>query len=410
LRSLWLGPEYLTNNSEPAMASYQVHLQPVVDWDAKPLPPLPLDPGRSRRPFKPVLNKDPEHSLVARQRRGNVFPPDLDIKKIQEADSQVVTDKPRRTRPNHHLSPSTASAPDNRLTMKSEWDTVPDRFRHSRQKSDQPTSRCARREPLSAITTVEDLSLPPKVRQIIGVESPRKAKAAQWNPISTQAAPSPITTARPISTTSAYSQASGPKQEMLFHMEEIVEEQERTEDDNEIHRRLESLIQSAGFAAIGCFPDDSAPDSRFSLDAATSRQDEPRQRVPTNYPEQPPQDQRSSREMYHDLVIELAQSAPAALPPPPKPPTELDGRPSESSALHHRRHYSSLSKETSQLHRGDGHKSCPQLSRPTPKSPYISVFDHDSSDSESDSDSKPLWSPKFAFLGRRPISKPSKRR
>lgn len=392
------------------MASFQVHLRPVVDWDAKPLPPLPLDPMRSRRPHKPALNNNSEQSRVSGHRRGNVFPPELDIKKFQEADSRVVKDKPRRTRANHQSSPSTVSAPDDSLTMKREWDTVPDKFRHSRQKSDQPTSRSARREAPLTITTVEDLSLPPKVRQIIGVESPRKAKEAQWNPISTQAAPSPITIGRPMSTASAYSQASGPRQDMLFHMEEIMEEQERVEDDNDIQRRLQSLIQSPGFAAIRCFPDNSAPEPHFSPDAANLRQDEPRQRVPTIYPEQPPQDQRSSREMYHDLVIELAQSAPAALPPPPRPPTELNGRPSESSSLHHRRHHSSLSKETGNLHRGNGHASCPQLSRPTPKSPHISVFDHDSSESESDSDSKPLWSPRFAFLGRRPISKPSKRR
>lgn len=342
-----------------------------------------------------------------------MFPPELDIRKFHEADSRVVVDKPKRTRPNHQASPSTASAPDSYTSAKREEHAAPERLRHSRQKSDQPTSRSARsRAPLPAITTVEDLSLPPKVRQIIGVDSPRRTRAAQWNPVSTQAAPSPTTAARPISTTSAYSQASGPRREMdmLFHMEEIVEERGKTEDDDEIHRRLESLIQSPGFAAIGCFPDSSAPDPRFSLSAATLREDEPRQRAPTNHPEQPPQDQRSSREMYHDLVVELAQSAPAALPPPPKPPVELDGRPSESSSLHHRRHHSSQSEEAGQLHRGNAHASCPQLSRPTPKSPHISVFDHESSDSESDSDSRPLWSPRFAFLGRRPVSKPSKRR
>lgn len=392
------------------MASYQVHLRPMVDWDAKPLPPLPLDPGRSRRHYSPGLNNKPEKSLVAVHRRGNVFPPELDIRKFQEADSRVVVNKPRRTRPNHQLSPSIVSAPDSYMSTKREEYTIPEGLRHSRQKSDQPTSRSARRTPPPAITTVEDLSLPPKVRQIIGVDSPRKTRAAQWNPISTHAAPNPTAAARPMSITSAYSQASGPKREtdMLFHMEEIVEQREKTEDEDEIHQRLESLIQSPGFAAIGCFPDGAAPDPRFSLSAPTLRRDDPRQRAPTNHPEQPPQDQRSSREMYHELVVELAQSAPAALPPPPKPPTELDGRPSESSFSHHRRHHSSLSKETGQLHRGNAHASCPQLSRPAPKS--ISVFDHESSDSESDSDSRPLWSPKFAFLGRRPVSKPNKRR
>lgn len=395
------------------MASYQVHLRPGVDWDAKPLPPLPLDPGRSRGYYKPALNNNSEKSIVAVHRMGNVFPPELDIRRFHEADSRVVVDKPRRGRPNHQVWPSTVSAPDNYTSAKREEDTASERLRHSRQKSDQPTRRSARsKAPPPAITTVEDLSLPPKVRQIIGVDSPRRTKGPQWNPISTQAAPSPTTSARPISTTSAYSQASGPRREMdmLFHMEEIVEERGKTEDDDEIHLRLESLIQSPGFAAIGCFPDGSAPDPRFSLLAATSHEDEQRQQVPTNHTEQPPQDQRSSREMYHDLVVELAQSAPAALPPPPKPPVELDGRPSESSSLHHRRHHSSQSKEAGQLHRGNAHASCPQLSRPTPRSPHISVFDHESSDSESDSDSKPLWSPRFAFLGRRPVSKPSKRR
>lgn len=395
------------------MATYQVHLRPIVDWDAKPLPPLPLDPGRSRMPYKPALNSNSEKPLAALNRRGNVFPPELDIIKVHEADSRVVVDKPRRTRPSHQMSPSASSAPHNYVSMKREEDAVPDGLRHSRQNSDQPTSRSARSRAPPAITTVEDLSLPPKVRQIIGVESPRRARAAPWNSASTQAAPGPMTKPRPTSITSAYSQASGPKREMemLFHMEEIVEERSRTEDDDEIHRRLESLIQSPGFAAIRCCPDSSASEPHFSLSAATSREDEPRQQAPSNHPEQPQQDQRSSREMYHDLVVELAQSAPAALPPPPKPPTELDGRPSgSSSSLYHRRHHSSQSKETGQLHRGNAHASCPQLSRQTPRSPHISVFDHESSDSESDSDSRPLWSPRFAFLGRRPVSKPSKRR
>lgn len=383
----------------------------MVDWDAKPLPPLPLDPGRSRGQYNPGLNNTSEKSLVAGHRRGNVFPPGLDIRQFQEADSRVVVNKPRRARANHQLSPSIVSAPDSYMSTRREDDTIAERLRDSRQKSDQPTSRPGRsKAPPPAITTVEDLSLPPKVRQIIGVDSPRKARAAQWNPISTQAAPSPTAAARPMSITSAYSQTGGPRREteMLFHMEEIVEQREKTEDEDEICQRLESLIQSPGFAAIGCFPDGPAPDPRFSLSAPTLRGDEPRQRAPSNHPEQPPQDQRSSREMYHELVVELAQSAPAALPPPPKPPTELDGRPSESASLHHRRHHSSLSKEAGQLHRGNAHASCPQLSRPAPKS--ISVFDHESSDSESDSDSRPLWSPKFAFLGRRPASKTNKRR
>lgn len=344
-----------------------------------------------------------------------MFPPGLDLRQFHAADFRaVVDDKPRRTRPTHQPSPSIASAPDNYTTTNRGEDTVPERLRHSPQKSDQPTSRSARtRGPPPAITTVEDLSLPPKVRQIIGVDNPRKPRAAQWNPILTYAAPSPAAAARPASITSAYSQASGPKREMemLFHMEEIVEERGKPAEDDEIQRRLESLIQSPGFAAIGCFPDSSAPEPRLSLSAATSRRDEPRQRVPASHPEQPPQDQRSSREMYHDLVIELAQSAPAALPPPPKPPTEHDGRPSESSLSHHRRHHSSQSKETGQLHRGNAHASCPQLSRPAPTSPHtISVFDHESSESESDSDSRPLWSPRFAFLGRRPVAKPGRRR
>lgn len=410
MRSFWLGPESSTNHSGPAMASYQVHLRPIANWDAKPLPPLPLDPGRSHRHYSPRPDNKPEKSRVALHRRGNVFPPELDIGKFQGADSRPV-EKSMRTRPNHQSSPSTASAPDNCMSKKREEDTVPGGLRHARQKSDQPTTRSARSKPTPPpITTVEDLSLPPKVRQIIGVDSPRKARTAQWNPISTQAAPGPVAAARPISTASAYSQASGPKREMdmLFHMEEIVEEREKIEDEDEIRQRLESLIHSPGFAAIGCFPDGPASDPRFSLSASTTRGDEPRQRIPTNHHEQPPQDHRSSQEMYHDLVVELAQSAPAALPPPPKPPTELDGRPSESSSLHHRRHHSSLSRETGQLHRGNAHASCPQLSRTPPKS--ISVFDHESSDSESDSDSRPLWSPKFAFLGRRPLSKPSKRR
>lgn len=382
------------------MAGYQLHLRPVVDWDAKPLPPLPLDPGRSRGPYKSAISNDSRRSQVAVHRRGNVFPPELDVRKFQGVDSRVVEDKPRRTRPNHHSSPSMASAPDSHLQMRNEWDAVLDRLQHSRQKSDQSRSRSARGArgargaPPPAITTVEDLSLPPKVRQIIGVESPRKAKAAQWDSKLTQAIPSAITTARPSSTTSAYSQASGLKQEMLFHMEEIVEEREKGEDEEEIHRRLESLVQSPGFAAIRCFPDGSWLESRPSLDAAISHQDELRQPAFMDHPEQPPQD-RSSREMYHDLVIELAQSAPTALPPPPKPPVQLDGRQPESSSLHHRRHHSSPSNETGQLRHQDGNTSCPN-----PKSPH-SVFDHDSSDSESDSDSKPLWSPKLAFLGRR---------
>lgn len=396
------------------MASYQVHLRPIGDWDAKPLPPLPLNPGHSHRHYDSRLNNNSEKSLVAKHRRGNVFPPELDVIKFQEADSRVVVEKPRRTRPNHQSSPSIASEPDNYSSMKRKEDAAFEGLRHSRQKSDQPTARSARRKaPPPAITSVEDLSLPPKVRQIIGVDSPRRARGAPWNPISTQAASSPMTAARPISTTSAYSQASGPKREMdmLFHLEEIVEDRERTEDDDEIHRRLESMIQSPGFAAIGCFPN-SAPEPRFALSSPASREDGSLQQIPTNHPEHPPQDQRSSREMYHDTVVELAQSAPAALPPPPQPPTELDEHQSQSSSLHHRRHQSSLSKETGQLRRGNAHASCPQLSRPAYQSPQISVFDHESSDSESetDSDSKPLWSPRFAFLGRRPVSKTSKRR
>ncbi|KAG8165398.1 hypothetical protein KVR01_005673 [Diaporthe batatas] len=384
------------------MASYQVHLRPIVDWDAKPLPPLPLDLGRSHRPYKPATNNDSKRSQVEAHRRGNVFPPELDLKKFQGVDSRVVEDKPRRTRPNHHPSPSMASSQESHLQMRNEWDAVLDKFQHPRQRSDEPKSRSARREPSPAITTVEDLSLPRKVRQIIGVEIPRNAKKAQWNSNLTQATPSAMATARPISTTSAYSQASGHRQEMLFHMEDIVEELEKVEDEEEIHRRLESLVQSPGFAAIRCFPDKPTLKSRFSLDAAHSRQDEPRQRTSMDYPEHPPQD-RSSREMYHDLVIELAQSAPTALPPPPKPPVELDDRHSGPSFSHHRRHNSSPSNETGQPRHEDGHTSGPRLGRRTPKSTpgHISVFDHDSSDSEPDSDSKPLWSPKLSFLGRR---------
>ncbi|POS68637.1 hypothetical protein DHEL01_v212969 [Diaporthe helianthi] len=327
------------------------------------------------------MNKESKRSKVTVDRRGNVFPPELDVKKFQETDSRVVTDRPGRTRPDHHTSSSIASATDSHSQMRKEWDAALDRFQHSRQKSDQPKSRSAQREPPTAITTVEDLSLPPKVRQIIGVESPRKPREAEWNPTFTQDATRATAAARPTSTTSAYSQAVGPRQDMLFHMEEIMEESEKFEEEEDIHRRLESLVQSPGFAAIRCFPD----------------------------PEQAPQD-RSSREMYHDLVIELAQSAPTALPPPPNPPVGLDGRHSEPSFVHHHRHHSSLPKlpklpklpnETGQPRRENGHTFCTQLGRPTPKPYHVSVFDHDSSDSESDSDSRPLWSPKFVFLGRR---------
>lgn len=402
------------------MATYQLQLRPIVDWDAKPLPPLPLDPGRSGRPYKSVFNNDHEVSQARLHRRGKLFPQELDIKRILEADPRVVVDKPRWTRPNCQ-SPSMASVPDDFMSRKTSEDPeLAHRIRHSRQKSDLSTSRSPHSNtPSSAIITVEDLSLPPKVRQMIGIDGPRKARAAQWDPISSQAAPtpSPTTTHRPISTTSAYSQASGYRRDvdMLFTMEEIVEEQGKAGDDDEILRRLESLVQSPGYAAIRCPPDSSiSSQPHSSPSAATSHEDVLRQLAPATYPEQPPQDQRSSREMYHDLVVELAQSAPATLPPPPKPPTGLSGGPSEISSLHHRRHRSEQSKETGQLYRGNS--SCPQLSRPTPKSPespkspHISVFDHESSDSDSDSDSRSLWSPKFAFLGRRPVSKPSKRR
>ncbi|KAI3397302.1 hypothetical protein diail_11034 [Diaporthe ilicicola] len=400
------------------MASYQVHLRPVVDWNAKPLPPLPLDPGRSNRPYKPAFNNDYEVSLASLHRRGNVFPRELDIEKFLEADSRVVIDRPRRTRPDCQ-SPSIASVPDNSMPRKmSENPAFADSLGHSRQNSDQLTGQyyTHSKAPSSAIISVEDLSLPPKVRQIIGVDGPRKAKAAPWDPASTQAASSPTTSPRPISVTSAYSQASGFKRDnidvMLFHMEEIVEEQQKAEEDDEILRRMESLIQSPGYAAIRCHPDSLVSQPRSSPSAATaSREDVLHQLLPVTYSEHPPQDQRSSREMYHELVVELAQSAPAALPPPPKPPTETTGAPSDSPFLHHRRNRSSQLKETGQLHRGNS--SCLQLSRPAPKSPEspnISVFEPESSDSESDSDSKPLWSPKFAFLGRRPVSKCGKRR
>ncbi|KAJ0119831.1 hypothetical protein J7T55_014036 [Diaporthe amygdali] len=390
--------------------SYQIHLRPVVNWDAKPLPPLPLDPGRSRRPHKPAFNNDTEKSIARAHRGGKVFPQELDISKVLEADSRVVVDKPRRARQTCQ-SPSVASVPKDFMSVKRPEDQDRDIAGHSRQMSDQSTNRFIRSTPLpSAITSVEDLSLPPKVRQIIGIDSPRVARTTPWNPTSTQAAPNSSTLPRPTSTATAYSQASGHRRDvdMLFHMEEIVEEQGKAEDDDEILRRLDSLIRSPGYAAIRCHPDSLVSQSNFSLSAANSHEDMPRQQTPMSHPEQPPQDQRSSREMYHDLVVELAQSAPAALPPPPKPPTELGGGLSDSSSLHHRRHRSTPSKQAGQLHRGNA--SCPQLSRPTTRSPHISVFDHESSDSESDSDSKPLWSPKFAFLGRRPISKPSKRR
>jgi hypothetical protein len=386
------------------MASYEIPLRCVLDGDAKPLPPLPLGPGRSRRPYRPALNSDSEQSLAPSHRGGIVFPPDLDMKvKDSEPDSEspVVTDhwQSRRTRPHHHSASSPASVPRSHLPMKGEWDTEPARSRHLRQKSDRPTRSYVRRGPPPAITTVDELSLPPKVRQIIGVQSQRKTEGAQWKPLLPQDAPAWTRRARPpTSTTSAYSLASGPQQDMLFHMEGIVETRQRAEDDDidEINQRLESLMHSPGFAAIRCLPESRASGSRFpgSHDAparADPPQDEPRQ-----------QDQRSSREMYHDLVVELAQSAPAALPPPaPRLPTGPDARPSGSSSLHHRRHQSSLSKETNQLRRGNGHASCPQLSRPRPNPPQISVFDNDSSDSEADSDSKPLWSPRLAILGRR---------
>ncbi|KAL1859779.1 hypothetical protein Daus18300_009369 [Diaporthe australafricana] len=234
------------------MATYQVHLRPIVDWDAKPLPPLPLDPGRSSRPYKPAFNNDHDVSPARLPRRGKLFPQELDIKKILEADSRVVVDKPRRTRPDCQ-SPSIASVPDDFMSRKTSEDPeLADRIRHLRQKSDQSTRRSDQfdhsKTPPSVIISVEDLSLPPKVRQIIGIDGPRKARAAPWDPVSSQAAPSPTTTPRPISITSAYSQASGYKRDadMLFTMEEIVEEQGKTEDDDEMLRRLESLVQSPG--------------------------------------------------------------------------------------------------------------------------------------------------------------------